>query len=271
MYNLIVKPVDVLGSSIMAAQDEKGRIFAGINYFCNALGMTKGQRDKQVQKVQKDEVLKQGCFRLEAGVFDLSNEAITLRIDFIPLWLAKIVITDKTKQENPELADKLLEYQLKAKDILAEAFMPKQENAGDVQGQIKLLAQGTTELYQRVDEVTEDVKTVKQEIENLKLDLPILPIEADKITEAVRKKGVAVLGGKQSPAYQDKGLRTKLYNSLYANLKYNFGVRSYKSIKRNQCDDAIKVIQKYEPPFFLAEQIANANAQQSLDLEGGVR
>lgn len=112
MDNLIVKPVDVLGSSIMAAQDEKGRIFAGVNYFCNALGMTKGQRDKQVQKVQKDEVLKQGCFRLEAGVFDPSNEAITLRIDFIPLWLAKIVITDKTKQENPDLADKLLDLSL---------------------------------------------------------------------------------------------------------------------------------------------------------------
>lgn len=126
MNNLIVKPVDVLGSSIMAAQDEKGRIFAGVNYFCNALGMTKGQRDKQVQKVQKDEVLKQGCFRLEAGVFDPSNEAITLRIDFIPLWLAKIVITDKTKHENTELADKLLEYQLKARDILA-AFLQKQE------------------------------------------------------------------------------------------------------------------------------------------------
>lgn len=60
MDNLIVKSVDILGSSIMATQDEKGRIFAEVNYFCNALGITKGQRDKQVQKVQKDEVLKQG-------------------------------------------------------------------------------------------------------------------------------------------------------------------------------------------------------------------
>ena len=48
-----------------------------------------------------------------------------MRIDFIPLWLAKIVITDKTKQDNPDLAEKLLQYQLKAKDILADAFLPK--------------------------------------------------------------------------------------------------------------------------------------------------
>lgn len=263
MDDLIVKPVDVLGSSIMAAQDKEGRIFAGVNYFCNALGMTKGQRDKQVQKVQKDEVLKQGCFRLEAGIFDPSNEAITLRIDFIPLWLAKIVITDKTKQENPELADKLLEYQLKAKDILAEAFMPKQTMPQTTDGKIALLAQGHMELKAEVDSIRED-------LEALKMDLPILPIEADKITEAVRKKGVAVLGGKRSNAYNNRGLRQKLYNNLYANLKYNFGVKSYKSIKRSQCDKAIEIIQKYEPPFFLAQQIESVNAQQSLGLEGGV-
>lgn len=141
--------------------------------------------------------------------------------------------------------------------------------AKSTQEQITLLAQGTTELYQRVDEVTEDVKTVKQEIESLKLDLPILPIEADKITEAVRKKGVAVLGGKQSNAYNNRGLRQRLYNNLYSNLKYNFGVKSYKSIKRSRCDKAIEVIQKYEPPFFLAQKIESVNAQQSLDLEGG--
>lgn len=131
-------------------------------------------------------------------------------------------------------------------------------------GKIALLAQGHTELKAEVDSIRED-------LEALKMDLPILPIEADKITEAVRKKGVAVLDGKRSNAYNNRGLRQKLYNNLYANLKYNFGVKSYKSIKRSRCDKAIEVIQRYEPPFFLAQQIESVNAQQSLDLEGGVR
>lgn len=126
-------------------------------------------------------------------------------------------------------------------------------------GKIALLAQGHTELKAEVD-------GIKADLEALKYDLPILPIEADKITEAVRKKGVEVLGGKQSAAYNNRGLRQKLYNSLYANLKYNFSVRSYKSIKRSQCDKAIEIIQKYEPPFFLAQQIENVNAQQKLDI-----
>lgn len=130
--------------------------------------------------------------------------------------------------------------------------------------QIQLLAQGNVELNKRVDDIQADV-------EALKMDLPILPIEADKITEAVRKKGIAVLGGKRSNAYNNRGLRQKLYNNLYANLKYNFGVKSYKSIKRSQCEKAIEIIQRYEPPFFMAVMIDNENAQQSLDLEGGVK
>lgn len=260
MNNLIVKPVDVLGSSIMAAQDEKGRIFAGVNYFCNALGMTKGQRDKQVQKVQKDEVLKQGCFRLEAGVFDPSNEAITLRIDFIPLWLAKIVITDKTKQENPDLAGKLLDYQLKAKDILAEAFLPNQEPPTTIAGQIQLLAQGNVELNKRVDNIQAD-------LESLKMDLPILPIEADRITNAVKAKGVSVMGGKDSNAYHNRSIVNKVYRDIYRQIYRNFEVSSYKALKRSQCDTAIEVVRKYELPIVLKEQIEQENAQRNLNLK----
>lgn len=224
--------------------------------------MEKKQRDYQVEKVKADKTLKRGCRKFPAGVFDIANEVYALRLDFVPMWLAKITITKKMEQDHPELADKLLEYQLKAKDILAEAFMPKQHMPQTTDGKIALLAQGHTELKAEVDSIRED-------LESLKMDLPILPIEADKITEAVRKKGVAVLGGKQSNAYNERGLRQKLYNNLYSNLKYNFGVKSYKSIKRSQCDKAIEVIQRYEPPFFLAQQIESVNAQQTLGLEGG--
>lgn len=123
--------------------------------------------------------------------------------------------------------------------------------------QIQLLAKGNEELNQRMDTITE-------RMDRIELDLPILPIEADRITTAVKKKGVAVLGGKQSSAYKNRALRQKLYNNLYANLKYNFSVRSYKSIKRSQTDKAIEIVGNYQPPFFLANQIEMENAQMSI-------
>ena len=127
MNDLVVKSVDLFVDSVMAARDKEGTIWAGINFFCRGLGMSKRQRDFQVEKVKADKVLSRGCTLLRAGVFDPANEAYALRLDFVPIWLAKITITDKMQKENPGLAEKLLNYQLKAKDILADAFLPNQQ------------------------------------------------------------------------------------------------------------------------------------------------
>lgn len=259
MDELTVKSVDVLGDAIMATQDADGHIWAGVSYFCRALGMNKGQKDRQTTNVQKDETLKRGCRKFAAGVFDLTNEAVGMRIDFIPLWLAKISITPTMQKDHPELADKLLEYQLKAKDILAEAFIQKKGVPQTIPEQIQLLAQGNVELNKRVDDI-------QAEVENIKSDLPILPLEAYEIEKSVRRKGVETLGGKKAPAYNDRGLRQKLYNDLYTNLKHNFDVRTYKAIRRKDAGKAIQIVNEYKPPLFIAEQIASANAQQALGL-----
>ncbi len=128
-----------MGDTVMAAKDKDGNIWAGINFFCRGLGMSKRQRDFQVEKVKADKALSKGCTLLRAGVLDTANEVYALRLDFVPIWLSKITITKKMEHENPELADKLLEYQLKAKDILA-AFMPKQNMPQTTDGKIVLFA-----------------------------------------------------------------------------------------------------------------------------------
>lgn len=265
MQEMITKSVDVLGDAIMATKDSDGIIWSGVSFFCKALGMNKKQKDYQIEKIGKDETLKRGCRKFPAGVFDPGSEAVGMRIDFIPLWLAKINITKTMLTEHPDLADKLLDYQLKAKDILAEAFLPKQDD--NVQGQIQLLAKGATELYNRVEGVESEVQTVKQEIETLKDDLPLFPSEADKIKNAVNKRVVALLEGKQSNAYKDIGLRRRVFINCYQNLKSNFDVGKYTEIKRKYRYEALKIVDRYEPPFFLAELIQQENAQQNLDLK----
>lgn len=125
--------------------------------------------------------------------------------------------------------------------------------------QIQLLAQGNVELNKRVD-------TLSDRMDRMEMDLPILPIEADRITAAVQRKGISVLGGKSSPAYKDRSIRGNVYNKLHANLRYNFGVKSYKAIRRSQCDRAVQIINEWKPPVFLADEIELANAQISLNL-----
>lgn len=122
---------------------------------------------------------------------------------------------------------------------------------------IMLLAQGHMELQQEVD-------SIKKDMESLKMDLPILPVEEDRITSAVKRKGLAVMGGKTSNVYRDKSIRRKVYQGIYANLKYNFQIKTYRALKRSQVDKAIEIINNYQPPYVLAEQIDSANAQQTL-------
>lgn len=259
MNDMIVKSVDLMGDTIMAAQDKNGNIWAGVNYFCNALGMSRGQKNRQVSNVQTDETLKQGCIKLGAGVLDAGNETIALRIDFVPLWLAKIVITDKTKQENPQLADKLLEYQLKAKDILAAAFLPKQDNSGDVQERIKLLAQGTTELYEKVD-------TLEQRFNKFEDELPVTGADMDDIQSAIRKKGIEVMGGRNTNAYQDNSTRGYVYADIQRELRRQFGVKRYKEIKHKDVETAVNIVRKYELPLVLKDRVDMENAQGKLDI-----
>jgi len=74
----------------------------------------------------------------------------------------------------------------------------------------------------------------------------------------------SALGGKNSEAYKDRSLRSKVYADIYGELKRQFGVTSYKAIKRSQCDKAVDIIERYELPLILEEQIKDANSQMRL-------
>mgnify|MGYP005766435535 CR=1 FL=1 len=117
---------------------------------------------------------------------------------------------------------------------------------------------------QRVTKVQEETNALRQDFEVFKQDMPILGVEETKITEAVKRKGVECLGGKESPAYRNKGLRSRVYQDIYRELKRQFGVTTYKAIKRNQTNEAVKVIDSYHLPLVLKNQVDALNAQTGM-------
>ena len=121
--------------------------------------------------------------------------------------------------------------------------------------QIKLLALGNTELNERVSDV-------EKKIDSLENDMPLYGCEIDDIKNHVNRKVVNVLGGKTSEAYRDGSIRSSVFKDIYRQLKREYGcVSSYKSIKRKWIDDAHDLINGYEVPKVLEEQIRDANAQ----------
>lgn len=132
MNELKVKRVPFMGTDLMAAKDESGTIWAGVRWMCDGMGMSEGQRKRQIANIQTDHLLSKGGSNLILnGTGYGKREVLCLKLDFVPLWLAKINITPAMQAETPELAERLEAYQLKAKDVLAAAFLPKRARGGE--------------------------------------------------------------------------------------------------------------------------------------------
>jgi prophage antirepressor-like protein len=120
--------------------------------------------------------------------------------------------------------------------------------------------------YAAIKQVNDKVDKVEKDLADFKLEMPLLGVEENQITRAVRKKGMQLLGGESSNSYRDHSLRSKVYQDIYRELKHQFGVSTYKAIRRSQCELALQFINEYEPPFILAEQIKNCNAQFTMEV-----
>jgi len=118
-----------------------------------------------------------------------------------------------------------------------------------------------------------DERTIKMEerMDKLEFDIPLYGAEADELSGHVKRKGVKVLGGKQSEAYKDSEIRTKVYRDIYDQIRREFNLyddsgraMSYKALKRKYLADAHELVDCYQVPTYLAELIEAANAQMNL-------
>ncbi len=118
-----------------------------------------------------------------------------------------------------------------------------------------------------------DERTIKMEerMDKLEYDIPLYGAEADELSSHVKRKGVKVLGGKQSEAYKDSEIRSKVYRDIYDQIRREFNLyddsgkaMSYKALKRKYLADAHELVDCYQVPTYLAELIEAANAQMNL-------
>lgn len=125
MNELEVRKVPFMGAELMAARDNNGQIWAGVRWMCHGIGLNKTQSKTQVEKINEDTVLSKGVGNFRLPTNGGMQDSFCLKLDYVPLWLAKIAITPRMERETPELAARLEQYQLKAKDVLAAAFLPQ--------------------------------------------------------------------------------------------------------------------------------------------------
>lgn len=103
-------------------------------------------------------------------------------------------------------------------------------------------------------------------------NLTILPAEATDFQNEVRRKGVQILGGKNSRAYKNASLRSKLYRDIHFEVKRQYGLitdtgrqMSFTKLKRKYAKSALRLIREYEPPIAIANEIDTENDLDGID------
>lgn len=238
MNELEIKRVPFLGTELMAARDESGQIWAGVRWMCDGLGLSKGQMQNERSRIRGDKVLSQGERNLVLPTRGGNQETLCLKLDFVPLWLAKISITPTMESDNPELADRLEQYQLRAKDVLAAAFLPSvHKEPKSAMELLRLQSQAMFELDERVN-VLED------KLEN---QMTIDHGQQRELQKAVSRR-VLDRAATVIPAWALDEQKPKFFASLYRDLKNRFGVPSYRDIRPADYPSAMAYVETWIEP-----------------------
>lgn len=104
-----------------------------------------------------------------------------------------------------------------------------------------------------------EIKEVKEDLQDFKVNIPLFGNEQYDLQKLLRSKGTSILGGRDSRAYKNKSLRQRLYSDLQGEIKRQFGVNTYKAIKRSELSSAKEIVTKYVPPLALKNEIASEN------------
>lgn len=121
-------------------------------------------------------------------------------------------------------------------------------------GQIKLLAQGYTELEQKVTDV-------EKRIEILEDTSVVDSRQRRKLKLAGVKAVLDALGGKTSKAYKNTQIRGRAFVSIWVDYREHFELTSYHDTPKARLNEAFEYLEMWEPPTNLKLTIKSCNEE----------
>lgn len=115
--------------------------------------------------------------------------------------------------------------------------------------------------FQVVREQGAKLKEVDTKVTELEDNMPLFNVECKELQAVVKKIGVKSLGGYKTAAYKDNSLRGKVYSDIQHQLRREFGVNRYEAIKRSQLEKAYEIVNSYQLPMILEDEINQVNNQ----------
>ena len=164
------------GDDLIALKDNAtGEIYTAITHILRGIGFNSKQVEHQQNKILKDELLKSHTLKFSGVDLNMPsvNEIWCISQRKSPIALAKINITPKMKQTQPELSEKLITYQDKCADVLASVFIdhktisdinmqPITETLNTITNTLTILTQTMTSMQQEINSLKEPQQISKK-------------------------------------------------------------------------------------------------------------
>ena len=222
---LQVTDFNFYGDDLIALKDNAtGEIFIAINSVLRGIGfIDKDQIRKRRDKWINDPVISKGVVKFNIPIQEVVTKNDTTLLDKetycisqhkLPIALAKITITPKMKQTQPELASKLELYQDKCADVLASVFI---NHKSVTEMNMQPITDTLTSITNTLTTLTQTMTSMQQEINSIK------ETQSNKLTLSKKKK-YSYWTTKMFPKYQlltdyFQISYTELYKNLYRELQ----------------------------------------------------
>lgn len=248
---LQVTDFNFYGDELIALKDNAtGEIYTAINSVLKGIGfIDKDQIRKRRDKWINDPVVSKGISTFNIPTSEgvtkkdtpMNNQAVyCISQHKLPIALAKINITPKMKQTQPELASKLELYQDKCADVLASVFIDR-KTVSNIN--MQSITDALTSVTNTLTTLTQTMASMQQEINTIK--------ETQSAQPKLPKKKWSYWSTKMYPKYQ---LLTdyfhithkELYKNLYSELQ-----NTYPDIDLNQEIDDYCYENKLESAYTL--------------------
>lgn len=248
---LQVTDFNFYGDNLIALKDNAtGEIYTAINSVLKGIGfIDRDQIRKRRDKWINDPVISKGVVKFNIPIQEVVTKNDTTLLDKetycisqhkLPIALAKINITPKMKQTQPELASKLELYQDKCADVLASVFIDN-KTVSDIN--IQSITEALNTITNTLTTLAQTMTSMQQEINAIK--------DSQEDKPKLTKKKWSYWSTKMYPKYQ---LLTdyfhithkELYKNLYRELQ-----NTYPDINLNQEIDDYCYENKLESAYTL--------------------
>lgn len=226
-------------------------------------------------------------------MFDAESAAIGLGISQIAKSGNKVVRWERvnkylgipTSGDAIERGDFITEPQfyklaIKANNETAERFqdwvttevLPSIRRTGGYQAQtmteMEIVAASANKLVQQekqIAEIEERQTSTENEVAELKEQFGLPSDMRKRFTKARNKRVVEVMGGYYGTAYNTKKLRNAVYRQLGNVIKDRFVISEFASLPMSKFDEAMRIVQNWQPDEVLMFAINGANEQTLLE------